>query len=123
MQYWAGCYPPISLSGVGKNTRISVGYSQLQQVSPSGADSLPFLPKHHADASAHPFIDALEVFPHVSQFVVVHPADYIPFQVCLPLFVVVYRSSAGEFLDSRFHLCLGFGMNPQGKPFFSYTRR
>ena len=120
MQYWAGCYPPVSLSGIGKDTRICVGYSQIQQVSPSGADSLPFLPEHHADTSAHPFIDALEVHPHFCQLVVVHPADYIPFQVYLPLFVVVYRSSAGKLPDPCFHLRLGFGVNPQCKPFLSF---
>lgn len=67
MQYWAGSYPPVSFSGVGENTRICVGDSQLLQVSPSCANSLPFLPKHHADTPAHPFIDALEVRSHVRQ--------------------------------------------------------
>ena len=116
MQYRAGCYPPVSLPGIGKNTRISVGDSQLQQVSPSCADSFPLLPEHHADTFAHPLVNALEVRSHIRQLVVVHPADHIPFQVCLPLFVVVYRPSAGEFSDPCFHLRLGFGVNSQGKP-------
>ena len=83
MQYRAGRYPPVSLSGIGKNTRISVGDSQLHQVSPSCADSFPLLPKHHADTFAHPLVNALEVRSHIRQLVVVHPADHIPFQVYL----------------------------------------
>ena len=76
MQYRAGCYPPVSLSGIGKDARISVGGSQLQQVSPSCADSFPLLPKHHADTSAHPLVNALEVLSHICQLVVVHPANH-----------------------------------------------
>ena len=121
MHRGAGCYPPVSLSGIGKNARISVGDSQLQQVPPSCADSFPLLPKHHADTSAHPLVNALEVRSHIRQLVVVHPADHIPFQVYLPLFVVVYRSSACEFPDPCFHLRLGFGVNSQGKPFPSFA--
>lgn len=116
MQYRAGCYPPVSLPGIGKNTRISVGDSQLQQVSPSCADSFPLLPEHHADTFAHPLVNALEVRSHIRQLVVVHPADHILFQVYPLLFVVVYRSSAGEFSDPCFHLRLGFCVNSQGKP-------
>ena len=121
MQYRAGCYPPVSLSGIGKDARISVGGSQLQQVSPSCADSFPLLPKHHADTPAHPLVNALEVLSHIRQLVVVHPANHIPFQVYLPFFVVVYRSSAGELPDPSFHLRFGFGMNSQGKPFSSFV--
>ena len=119
MQYRAGCYPPVPLSGIGKDARISIGDSRFQQVSPSCANSFPLLPKvpkHHADTSAHPLVNALEVRSHIRQLVVVHPADHILFQVYLPLFVVVYRSSAGEFSDPCFHLRLGFCVNSQGKP-------
>lgn len=42
-------------------------------------------------------------------------------QVYLPLFVVIHRSSAGEFPDPCFHLRLEFGVDSQGKPFLSFT--
>ena len=54
MQCGAGSYPPVSLSGIGKNTRISIGDSQLQQVSPSCADSLPLLPAVRRIRDFHP---------------------------------------------------------------------
>lgn len=49
------------------------------------------------------------------------PANHTLLQVCLPLFVVVYHSSVGELPDPCFHLCLGFGVNSQGKPFPAFV--
>lgn len=40
-------------------------------------------------------------------------------QVYLPLFVVIHRSSAGEFPNPCFHLRLEFGVDSQGKPFLN----
>lgn len=45
--------------------------------------------------------------------VIVHPSNYKSFQVCFPFFVVIHRSSAGEFPGPCFQLRLGFGVYSQ----------
>lgn len=87
--------------------------TQLAQISVSGPHPLPFLPEHHPDTPAHPFIRAHQQLFHVGQLVIVDPSGYELFQLSLPLLITRHISSAGQFLYSGVHFGLSLSVHPE----------
>ena len=87
--------------------------TQLPQIPVSGPHPLPFLPEHHPDTPAHPFIRAQQQLFHVGQLVIVDPSGYELFQLSLPFLIARHISSAGQFLYSGTHFDLSLSVYPE----------